>query len=111
MVSRARVRRGRGEERRCVYKGGFRDEQGGGGGKDWYMGRAGPATMASRACRLEMEWRGPINRCRQEEGQWKRCEKCTGVKGNGGTCHNDKPGHCVAQKGGGCSRGRVIAGG
>ena len=43
----------------CI-RGGFRDQQGRGGGKDWYMGKAGPATMASRACRLEMigdDWR------------------------------------------------------
>ena len=33
MVSRARVRRERGEERRCVYKGGFRDQQQGEGGR------------------------------------------------------------------------------
>ena len=54
--------------------------------------------MASRACRLEMEWRGPVNRGRQEEGRGKRCEECTGGRENGGTCHNDKPGHYVAPK-------------
>ena len=64
--------------------------------------------MASRACRLEMEWRGPVHRGRREEWRGKRCEECTGGKGNGGTCHNDKPGHYVAPK---SKKGGVAEGG
>ena len=41
----------RGGEEVCVERGGRKEE----GGKDRYMGKAGPATMASRACRLEMK--------------------------------------------------------
>ena len=41
-----------------------------GGGKNRYMGKARPATMASRACSLETDvGRG--------KGGGRRCEKCT----------------------------------